>query len=469
MINKIINFFKGWWNKMFDYKKIATDFGLDMQTSTQILDAIQEWAKIYNKGEPWINDETASLHVAKTVSEKVAASTVNEFKSLCSDENINNIYQKVLKNIQKDTESLVGKALLFFKPYYDGKTIGVNVIQADKFIPVKFDNSGNLLACITIDQITEQDKVYTRLEYEELIDNKITIRNIAYEGKTNGSILDKKINLSSVSKWKNIDEISGIEGVDKLLGGFITMPNVNSIDNDSPIGTPIWFNSIETLKEIDKQYSRTLWEYEGTELAIDVDESIIRTDKKGNPQYPKGKKRLFRLLSFDETKEKNYNIYNPEIRHTALFTGLNELLRIAEEQCHLEHGTLCKAEISPKTAEEIKQMKQTYYTTIKNIQIALKNGLEDLIYGIYVLCRLYGISVDTNYSMEFDFDDSILVDKDNARKQSMLELNNGIISQVQYIMETRNMKEKDAIEFVKKQQKYNSLIEPQKEKEPDEE
>ncbi len=455
---------------MFDYGKIAKDFGLDIQTSEDILNSIQEWAKIYNKNEPWVESTKRSLHVAKTISEKVAASVVNEFKSTCSDDNINPLYQKVLKNIQKDTEYLVGKGLVYFKPYYDGKTIRTNIIQADKFIPVKFDDSGNLTACITIDQITKGKDVYTRLEYSELTDDKMIIKNIAYEGKENGTILNRKINLNTIDKWKDIEEETTIEGIDRLLGGFVTMPEVNSLDNDSPIGPPIWYNALDTLKSIDEQYARTLWEYEGSELAIDIDESVINKDKNGNPILPKGKERLFRkVLDVDDTKDKSYNVFSPEIRYNAMFDGLNELLRIAEEQCHLEHGTLCKAEVSPKTAEEIKQMKQTFYTTISNIQTALKNGLEDLVYSIYVLCRLYGIPVGNDYSMEFDFDDSIIVDKDNARKQSLLELNNSIISQVQYVIETRNMKEQDAIEFVKKQQEYAKLTEKKEEPEPDEE
>lgn len=453
---------------MFDYDKVIRDFNLDLQTSKEILDALKKWSDIYNRNEPWINDRVASLHVAKTISEKVSASVVNEFNSMCSDKTIDKIYQKVIRNIQKDTEFLVGKSLIFLKPYYDGNTINVNVIQADKFIPVSFDNSGNLLSCITVDQIVKEKTVYTKLEYNELKNNKMIVKNIAYQGRIDGVILSTRISLGSVEKWQNIEENTTIEGVDKLIGGFITMPVVNSLDNDSPIGTPIWFNAIDTLKSVDEQYSRTIWEYEGSELAIDIDESLLEK-KNGQYIYPKGKDRLYRKLMFDETKDKSYNVFSPQIRDTSMFNGLNELLRLVEEQCHLEHGTLCKAEVSPKTAEEIKQMKQVFYTTINNIQIALKNGLEDLVYGIYVLCKLYGIPVNSNYSMEFDFDDSILVDKDSARKQSSLELSQGIISKVQYIMETRNMKEKDAIEFVKRQLEYDKLTETKEEPEPNEE
>lgn len=469
MIGQLINKIKGWWHKMFDYNKIVRDFNLDLETSADLLKAIEKWSNIYNGNEPWSDQETKSLHVAKTMSEKVAGAVVNEYKSYCSDNYINSIYQKFLSKVQDNTELMIGKSCIFFKPFYDDSGIQVSVIQADKFIPVKFDDSGKLLGCITIDQITKENDVYTRLEYSELISNKMVTKNIAYKGKVNGIILETRINVNSVDKWSEIDEQSEIEGIDRIIGGFATMPVVNTIDNNSPIGMPIWFNALETLEEIDKQFSRIIWEFEGTELAVDVDVTTLPLDKKGNPIYPKGKERLFRLLSFDDTKDKTYNVFSPEIRENPLFNGLNEYLRLAEVQCHLEHGTLSKAEISPKTAAETNQRKQTYYTTVSNIQRAMQNAFDDLVYGIYVLCKIYGIPVGNNYEIEHDWDDSILVDKESARTKALLDLNNGITSKVQYIMETRNMKEKEAIEFIQRQEEYRKLTETPEEQEPPEE
>lgn len=461
MFSKLINKIKGWWHNMFDYGKIAKDFDLDIQTSKDILDAIQKWANIYNGNEPWLDENTISLHVAKTISEKVSEAVVVEYKSVCSEPYINKVYQRFLNKIQTNTELMIGKSCIFFKPYYSNGKISINVIQADKFIPVKFTDDGELLAFITIDQIVKENKVYSRLEYNELVGNILTIKNIAYKGTLNGVVFESKINLTEVDKWKDIKPEQSIEGLDRIIGGFATMPTVNNIDNSSPIGMPIWSNAEETLKQIDKQFSRIIWEYEGSELAIDIDESLLDA----NGQMPKGKSRLFRKMIFDEVKDKNYNVFSPQIRDTSLFNGLNEFLRQAEVQCHLEHGTLCKVDISPKTAQEIKQMKQSYYVTVSNIQKTMQQALDDLIYGIYVLCKLYDIPVMTDYTTEHDWDDSILVDKESARNQALIERNNKITSDVQYIMDTKNMKEKEAIEFVKIQRKYRKLTEAEQESE----
>ena len=61
VFNKIVNTIKGWWKNMFDYNKIINDFGLDTETSKEMLDAIQNWSSIFNGNEPWIDKDTVSL------------------------------------------------------------------------------------------------------------------------------------------------------------------------------------------------------------------------------------------------------------------------------------------------------------------------------------------------------------------------------------------------------------------------
>ena len=458
MFRKFVNFVKGWWNNMLDYNKIVRDFELDSQTSDIMLKAIQTWTNIFNCNEPWIDKNTMSLHVAKTICEKVSKAVTIEYKSVCSDEYINGIYQKFLRKIRTYTEYMIGKSSIFFRPYYSNGKIKISVIQAGKFIPIKFSDDGDLLGVVLIDQFTVGKKIYTRLEYDNLTDKGMSFKNIAYEGNIDGQVLDRKIPLSSVEKWKELSNEGIIEGVDRIIGGFATMPNANTIDNSSPMGQSIFHNAIGTLEQIDKQFSRTIWEYEGSELAIDIDESLISYDENGNLKYPKGKERLYRKLVFDEVKDNNYNIFSPEIRDTSLFNGLNELLRQAESECQLAFGTISKIETIAKTATEIKTSKQDYYVTVSDIQGVMENALNDLIYGIYVLCRLYNLPVDVDYTVRHDWDDSILVDKESMQKTSMIELQSDTIDKVQYFIETRGYTEEEAIEFCKRMNERKKII-----------
>lgn len=359
---------------------------------------------------------------------------------------------------------LCGKGGMFFKPFYSNGRIKVSCIQADKFIPTKFDSTGELLGAIFIDQITNGKGVYTRLEYQELNDTTLTIRNKAYKTTVhNINTLGKQIPLSEVKDWENIQEELTIIDVNRLLGGYFKIPIANPIDNTSPVGVAIFANAIDTLEEIDKQFSRTLWEYEGSELAIDIDELMLRKDKNGNSIYPKGKERLYRKLDIDEGKTTKWNVFSPEIRDTSLFNGLNEFLRQCESQCGLAFGTISKIENIEKTATEIKSSKQDYFVTVSDIQGALQTALEDLIYGTDILMSLYGIKHKVGASGSFDWDDSILVDSEKKQSQAMVERNAKLIDDIEYFVQTRDYSEEEATEYV------NKMRERSKEEMPNEE
>lgn len=448
MFEKIVTWIKGAISKMFNTKDIAKEFNIDISTNDEVLRLIELCSNIYNLKAPWLNEKVKSLNVAKTICEKVAKAVTIEFKSQVEDEEINKIYQRFLKNIRTNTEYTLAKGGMFFKPFYKNGKIKISCIHGDKFIPTKFDSTGELLGAIFIDQLTKEDTVYTRLEYNELKDETLIIKNVVYKGSRNSTTLEEKVSLLQVEEWRNIQENIQIKNVSKLIGGYFKIPIANPVDNGSPVGVPIFANAINILKEIDEQFSRTLWEYEGSELAIDVDITAFKKDKEDNYELPKGKERLYRMLDLGD--EKNWNVFNPTIRDTSLFNGLNEWLRQAESQCGLSFGVLSKETDIAKTATEINSSKQDYYVTVADIQDSLQTALEDLIYGIDVLMTLYKIPHKTNPEISFDWDDSIIVDSEKKQSQSLVERNAGLIDDVEYFIQTRDYSEEEAIEFVNK-------------------
>lgn len=449
---------------MFNTSDIAKDFNIDITTNNEVMQLIEKCSNIYNHKAPWLNEEVKSLNVAKTICEKVAKAVTIEFKSQVEDKEIDKIYQRFIKNIRVNTEYTLAKGGMFFKPFYSNGKIKISCIQGDKFIPVKFDSTGQLLGAIFIDQIVKGNMIYTRLEHQELNNTTLVIRNKAYKTNVHSSnSLGEKISLLEVPEWQEIQENINIDNVDRLLGGYFKIPISNSVDNTSLVGVPIFANAIGILQEIDEQFSRTLWEYEGSELAIDVD--IMALEKNEDDQYalPKKSKRLYRKI--DISDEKIWNVFSPEIRDTALFNGLNEWLRQCESQCGLSFGIISKIENIEKTATEIKSSKQDYYVTVSDIQGALQNALEDLVYGIDTLMTLYNIPHKTEPEISFDWDDSILVDSEKKQSQALVERNAQLIDDIEYFVQTRDYSEEEATEYVNKMRKRSKQEVPNEEDE----
>lgn len=184
----------------------------------------------------------------------------------------------------------------------------------------------------------------------------------------------KEVPLSEVDEWAGLSEEPVIIGnIDKPLFAYIKVPKANNIDTDSPLGVSVFSRATEIIEQADIQYGRVLWEYKATEAAILGDSELFQTDKHGKPVLPAGQERMFKTFDFDNADGTNKGLlkeYAPQIRHEALFQGLNKLLMKIEFLVGLAYGTLSEPTDIEKTAYEIRVSKQRSYHTVTAMQDA---------------------------------------------------------------------------------------------------
>lgn len=133
----------------------------------------------------------------------------------------------------------------------------------------------------------------------------------------NVEVLGKEVPLSAVPEWANLEEAVTILHVKKPLFAYFKIPNANNVDDSSPLGVSVYSRAVDDIKEADYQWTRILWEYEGSELAIDGDVSLFKRKENGEFDLPKGKERLFRMMDFDDDKDQ-YKVFAPPIRDEAI-------------------------------------------------------------------------------------------------------------------------------------------------------
>ena len=109
----------------------------------------------------------------------------------------------------------------------------------------------------------------------------------------NVEVLGKEVPLSAVPEWANLEETVTIINVKKPLFAYFKIPNANNVDDSSPLGVSVYSRAVDDIKEADYQWTRILWEFEGSELAIDGDVSLFKRKENGEFDLPKGKERLF--------------------------------------------------------------------------------------------------------------------------------------------------------------------------------
>lgn len=472
--------------------------------SNEMICAIELWSNMYRDRAPWIKHPTeedperiTSLGLPAFIASEKARMATLEMKSeitaqLETVEDVDEItglavetqqpvgdtsradflneqYKNtILKDIRIQLEYGIAKGGLIIKPYAiindDGSgMIAVDYIQADGFYPIAFDASGKMTEAAFVQRIVNKDNIYSRLEYHKLSGNTVTVVNKAFKipninGSGSNEDLGKEISLTDVTEWANLEPETTINDVDRLLFAYFKMPLANTVDTYSPLGVSGYSRAVKLIRDADEQYSRLLWEFEGSELAIDIDRTALRTDIDENgrdiTKLPRKQQRLFRKV--DLNNEETYHEFSPAIRDVSLLNGLNSILMRIEDTCELARGTLSDVNAEARTATEISVLKQRSYASNAQIQTALEHALRDVVYIMNVYTTLYRLAPEGNYDISFEWDDSIQTDRESEMAKRMSLLQSGIISKIEYRMWYFGETEEQAIQALEKIQQYNT-------------
>lgn len=421
-------------------------------TSDIMKKSIKLWSNMYEDKATWLKDEDLkSYNLASSIASEIARLVTIEMESVVTGKNktdkdkntkeannkraifLNGQYQNVIDDIRIQTEYAAAKGGIVFKPYVENGKIYIDYVQAGDFIPVKFNGSGDLIAVIFKDTIKKNNRTYTREEYHELMPNGIYY--ISNESFVDGTPCE----LGDIEEWKDLETELNIPNLERPLFSYFKMPLANNKDSNSHLGVSVYSKAVDTIKEVDRQYNKVLWEYEGTELAIDVSLDMLK-----NGEMPEGKKRIFRKLDVDTKDDSFYEVFSPEIRDQSLYNGLNKLLQSVEFKCGLAYGTLSDMQVVEKTATEIAASKQRSYSTVVDIQKALRVALEHLLYAMDWHTTYYKLAPEGEYEVSFTFDDSIVV---NAKEEQMImlnEVNAGLIKPEYYLQKRYGLSEQQA-------------------------
>ena len=411
---------------------------------------------------------------------------------------LNDQYKKLLKQIRRQVEYGIAKGGLIIKPYlvmYDegedstpeskeGEAsrlssdkplpkaeIEFDFIQADKFYPLSFSNSGRITEAAFTQTKTDKDKIYTRLEHHKLVGRQVIVSNYAFVRNRNNNAgtntaydadsLGTPCSLAEVPEWANLEQSVTIDNVDRPLFAYFKMPEANIVDPYSPLGVSGFSRVVSLIKDADEQYSRLLWEYEGGEMAIDVDRDALKITEYQNgvkqTELPTKQERLFRKV--DLNSEETYNVFAPTLRDDSMTHGLNTILMRIEDACGLSRGTISEQiSADAKTATELKILKQRSYATNRDIQEALEDALRDAVYVMDVYCSLYDVTPSGEYEISFEWDDSIIVDTEAELEKRLVMVDAGITSKLEtrmwYFGETENQA-KAALQKVEDEKKMS--------------
>ena len=365
------------------------DTSVSVSVSYSMENAIILWAQMYDTGGPWCHGGKNALHslkLAQSVASELSRLTTLEMECLVSGsaraDSINTMLQPFIADLRTPVEYGCALGGILFRPFIDAEgRIQIDAVQGDCFCPTRFDSSGRMTGAIFYDHLVRGNRIYTRLEDHEFSGSKHSITVKAFRSMTSAD-LGIEVPLTDVPEWAAISPHTEFSDVDRPLWGYFRVSSGNSTDRHSPLGVSVYAAAVDTIHDADEQYGRLLWEYDGGQLALDVDQTALRPDINGESVMPQREQRLYRnwLNGSAGMNSRNlYEVFAPALRDESYRRGLDAMLKRVEFQCGLAYGTLSDPQNVDKTAEEIRSSKQRSYTTVKDLQRALGNALTDLV------------------------------------------------------------------------------------------
>lgn len=441
---------------MIPYDSINNVEHIDTPLSTEMINALDDWYKMYTNQATWLKAEKdeaqiKSLNLPSFIASEIARQIIIEInwditgktkdgEDGESQENpraefLKEDFKKVFDDLRQKLEQGCAAGGMVLRPYPKNGHIHFAWTCAWAMYPVAFGSDGELMDVIFPDTYTEGKTFYTRLERHRVEGDDVVITQRAFKSTTKDS-LGVEVPLNTVPIWATLEEKAIIRNAEGPMFGYFKVANANSVDVDSPMGASVYAKAKDLIMEADKQYSRLLWEYEGSELAIDVDPTAMRPKgNSGQMEMPKLNKRLFRAVDIDKGDRDLYEVFSPAIRDASLVNGLNQLFIRIEDVVGLSRGSIADANIAvAKTATEMKIIKQRSYTTIADNQKALENCFKDAIRAADKFVSLYNLAPEGEYEVSFDWDDSILIDKEQEMNEDLALVSSKLMGKVEFRM-----------------------------------
>lgn len=467
MIKRLLRLIQEALNKMFATKDIKAALSISIDTISQDMqNAIDLWRQMYKDNSPWLDDDAGiySLGLAKQICKELQQQVLSELETHISEPGVsddvadedkraeevidtrakylNEIYTKrFLKQLPQAMEKALALGGMIIKPYFSNNDVYYDYCYQGEFYPIAFDDDGNIIDIAFYDSFTTADYVYTKIERQEFIasEHKIIVTNTAYRAKvvdkdddTVEQDLGNEIPLTEVNKWANLEPYVPIENVEKPMYGYFKVPTANNIDLNSPLGISIFSPATKLIRKADEQFSRLDWEYNGGQLAIDIDPNAVQysTEYYGTQmKLDKCQDRLYRKV--DLGQDDTYNAWAPALRDANYINGLNAYLCKIEDIIGLARGTLAQVDSEARTATELKLLKQRTYITVSAIQESMEKAIKDIVYATNVLVSLYNLAPEGDYDTIIEWQDSILTDTDTELEQQLNLKREGIISKAE--------------------------------------
>lgn len=447
------------------------------EDSTDRIDIWKQWYKghldkfhsykVYT-GKKNITLERLTLNMAARTAQKWADLLLNERVTVQCDDEYSE--QKITELLHQTNFFVRGNNLIeiafalgggFFIQYWDGTKTNQKYVTQEYMYPISFD-SGRLTEAAFASSKVIDGKKYIYLE-THLLDSKKEY------------VID---NTLLYSDTQNVDSdcISGLREVEPVFyeeHGIIPKiethraeplfqmvhPNIaNKMSFNSPYGTSVFAGATDTLRAIDLIFDSYYKEFKLGKKRIFVHDGVtnINYDRDGKTYdvFDPNEEVFYRLPDSEQDSAPPIIESNLALRVAEHNTALQTQLNILSQQVGFGSNGFKWEDGSVETATGVISRNSEMFRTLQKHELVLRDAVIQMCKGLLYIENVFGGDTRCNYeaAITVDFDDSIIEDTAEKKRQALIELQNGLIDPIQYYQDIYGMTEQQAIDFYSKMQ-----------------
>lgn len=462
MDNQVIAYLKSKSLNVLSNEDIATKMEVWEQWYKGCVDKFHKY-KVYS-GKKKLELERKTLNLPSRVCQRWADLLLNEKVEVnASHEYTQQKLAQLLKqvNFYVRGNNLIETAFAlgggFIIQYWDGEKTNQKYITQEYMYPITYD-SGRLTEAAFSSKKTIDGKTYVYLETHlkdkntgaYVVDNALLRTNDEKYGGGGGLVeVDEAFYAEHgiIPKW----ETGSLTPLFQRIS-----PNLaNRDDFNSPWGTSVYSGAVDIFASCDAIYDSFYKEF------LLGKKRIFVTDGVANLNYVKNGDDVETVEVFDPNDEVFYRIPDmdegvPPIQPVDMALRVGDHAAALQTQLNLLSQSVGFGNDGFKwegggvaTATQVISANSEMFRTMKKHEAVLRDSIIDMAKGLLYVEAVFGgdNAIDLNAEITVNFDDSIIEDTAEVRRQAMLELQTGLISKAEYFRQVYKLGDLQALEY----------------------
>lgn len=347
-------------------------------------------------------------------------------------------------------------------PTVKDNKISIEFVTANRFYPTSWNNK-HIYEGTFVEKFKKKGYYYTKLTWIEYKGNTYRIKRELYKSKDGINLGDKE---SYKSMFKD-PEVMYLHNFDSVPFSYCKPRIKNNQVLQTPLGLPVWFNSIDTIADIDLIFDTKFREvrYGGRQKVVpsySLKQRVKKTTSGGveyetiyDPDDP-----TITAFNLDPNEKQSVVDLTSPIRDMSFINLLNQSFDIVGVQTGFSNGTFVFNGTSMKTATEVITERTSTYQTKVFHEHNLKEAHKNLFLSILEMTIAFELddrvkTIPDDLKINIEFDDSVIIDKEKILEDMRADAMDEIIPVEDYVEKKYKLSPEKAIEKTRLAKKRN--------------